>query len=528
MRPWLQDPDGDGTYTWSTDQIPAGVYEFKVAHGLSWDENYGAGGAPGRRQHRLHRAVRRHASSTFSLRPRDARAHRRRRRPAGAAPDLTKQRAVLGERGPARVAGRHGPGRATPALLKLAAALVAGRRAGRRRRGDHRRHVGAAALRPRRAVRRRSWPRTPSSQGYLALRLDGKTRRAGAGDPQGSGRGRQYDDARPAARRHRRADRLRPRRPVCRGRGQRVPTASPSAGGHRPSGVWAPTAQKVDLLTWAAGRGGRCAGQRRDAHAPDAGVGRLVVRLGRRAERRATSTRSTVYVPDHGRRSRQPGDRPVLGRADAGLDPVGGRGPRRHGIPAVGCGGPRSAGARAGRRLDDLRAPRARLLDQRRDRAAPRTAAPTSRSRTNGDGTQAPARRSPTAGLNTVHLLPTFDIASIPEDPAKQADAGVRPRVVRPGQRRSSRPASTAVPGQGRLQLGLRPVALDGAGGLVRLDGRQGRRRSAGRRVPHHGRRAAPATACGSCSTRSSTTRRRPARRRRACSTRSCPATTSG
>ena len=36
MRPWLQDPDGDGTYTWSTDQIPAGSYEFKVAHALDW------------------------------------------------------------------------------------------------------------------------------------------------------------------------------------------------------------------------------------------------------------------------------------------------------------------------------------------------------------------------------------------------------------------------------------------------------------------------------------------------------------
>ena len=35
MRPWLQDPDGDGTYTWSTDQIPAGSHEFKVAHKLS-------------------------------------------------------------------------------------------------------------------------------------------------------------------------------------------------------------------------------------------------------------------------------------------------------------------------------------------------------------------------------------------------------------------------------------------------------------------------------------------------------------
>ncbi len=47
MRPWLQDPDGDGTYTWSTDQIPVGSYDFKVAHGLSWTENYGAGGVAG-------------------------------------------------------------------------------------------------------------------------------------------------------------------------------------------------------------------------------------------------------------------------------------------------------------------------------------------------------------------------------------------------------------------------------------------------------------------------------------------------
>ncbi|MBM6405697.1 hypothetical protein JQN72_15755 [Phycicoccus sp. CSK15P-2] len=46
MRPWLQDPDGDGTYTWATTRIPAGTWELKVAHGLSWDESYGAGGSP--------------------------------------------------------------------------------------------------------------------------------------------------------------------------------------------------------------------------------------------------------------------------------------------------------------------------------------------------------------------------------------------------------------------------------------------------------------------------------------------------
>ncbi len=47
LRSWLQDPDGDGTYTFTTDAIPAGSYATKVTHGQTWDENYGAGGAPG-------------------------------------------------------------------------------------------------------------------------------------------------------------------------------------------------------------------------------------------------------------------------------------------------------------------------------------------------------------------------------------------------------------------------------------------------------------------------------------------------
>ncbi len=47
LRSWLQDPDGDGTYTFTTDAIPAGSYEVKVTHGQTWDENYGQGGAAG-------------------------------------------------------------------------------------------------------------------------------------------------------------------------------------------------------------------------------------------------------------------------------------------------------------------------------------------------------------------------------------------------------------------------------------------------------------------------------------------------
>ncbi len=47
LRSWLEDPDGDGVYTFSTRALPMGSYETKVAINESWAENYGAGGAPG-------------------------------------------------------------------------------------------------------------------------------------------------------------------------------------------------------------------------------------------------------------------------------------------------------------------------------------------------------------------------------------------------------------------------------------------------------------------------------------------------
>lgn len=46
FRSWLQDVDGDGIYIFTTSAIPPGSYEAKVAINGSWDENYGAGGAP--------------------------------------------------------------------------------------------------------------------------------------------------------------------------------------------------------------------------------------------------------------------------------------------------------------------------------------------------------------------------------------------------------------------------------------------------------------------------------------------------
>ncbi len=44
LRSWLQDPDGDGTYTFVTTDIPAGSYEVKAAHDEGWDESYGGPG----------------------------------------------------------------------------------------------------------------------------------------------------------------------------------------------------------------------------------------------------------------------------------------------------------------------------------------------------------------------------------------------------------------------------------------------------------------------------------------------------
>ena len=44
LRSWLQDPDGDGIYSFETSALPAGNYDAKVALNESWDVNYGAGG----------------------------------------------------------------------------------------------------------------------------------------------------------------------------------------------------------------------------------------------------------------------------------------------------------------------------------------------------------------------------------------------------------------------------------------------------------------------------------------------------
>jgi glycosidase len=64
LRSWLQDPDGDGIYTFSTTSIPAGSYEAKVALNEGWDVNYGDGGVQG--GDNIAFTVPGHATVTFS------------------------------------------------------------------------------------------------------------------------------------------------------------------------------------------------------------------------------------------------------------------------------------------------------------------------------------------------------------------------------------------------------------------------------------------------------------------------------
>ena len=116
MQPWLQDPDGDGTFVWRSDRIPAGAYEFKVAEGLSWDVNYGDGGVPNGANVTLDVAsdglvvtityVRStHAISATVSRP-------------GAAPDLGKQKAIWVTRDLVAVPPSMVPAGSEPALLR--------------------------------------------------------------------------------------------------------------------------------------------------------------------------------------------------------------------------------------------------------------------------------------------------------------------------------------------------------------------------------------------------------------------------
>ena len=352
MRGWLEDLDGDGTYTW-TGTLPAGSYETKVAHGLTWDENYGQDGvADG-------------ADIPFDV-------------PAGGVDvvfsyDVSTHRLQISTRSAGAVT--------RPDQGQGAVAAPRPRRVGRPRRPSRAATActgpptGDLAVDAEDVTGGSSVPLTydpaglpadvladfPQLEGYEAFRLD---RPRPARVPEiltGQLAVASYDPERRAARRHRRADPGRPRRPVRRRR--RAPTSASRWGGDVPTlALWAPTAQ--DVL----GDRSPGAGVADDAAGPTA--------RGRSPVRRVAGSAPT---PIRGRGLRRP--RPVQVETNVVTDPYS-REPLANSTKSqvvvlddadlapdglvVGAPGRRRRPARG---PQPLRAARARLLDQRRDRA---------------------------------------------------------------------------------------------------------------------------------------------------------------
>jgi pullulanase-type alpha-1,6-glucosidase len=394
MRPWLTDPDGDGTYTWSTSEIGAGSYEAKVAHGLSWNESYGAGGSPNGGNIAItvpgdglvvtfSYVLATHMLTVTSSKP-------------GAQPDLEQAKAYWLSRDLLAVPAVAHPERSRWRLhwsptgsLAIDANDIGGSSAGLR--------YDPAGIPP------TVLAKFPQLKGYTALRLDhGDARQILTGQLGLA----QYDDA----------------GALLDATGVQIPgvlddlyagSASGRAygvtwhGGVPRFTLWAPTAQKVSLLV-----GSQRVGMRQNSDGSWSVEGR---RDWKDANYRYEVT---VFAPTTGKVETNVVTDPysVALTTDstysiaADLDDPAGR-------PSLWSGTPAPTLARG---VDST------IYElQVRDFSISDPTVPAAHRGTylafadEGNGTKH-LRALAQAGLNTVHLLPTFDIASIPEDPATQ------------------------------------------------------------------------------------------------------------
>jgi pullulanase-type alpha-1,6-glucosidase len=413
MRPWLEDPDGDGTYTFSTTQLPAGSYQFKVAVGLSWDTNYGAGGAL-------------NGSNVSLTVPSDgllvtisfnASTHEITTKVAkpGATPDLSKQRAIWVSRDLVAWPSSMLPDGAEPALLTWELAWS---------------EDGGLAVDSEAVTGGTTAPLTydsaglpdavvaahPELKGYLALRLDNKAAKQVPEILRGQVAVGMFDSL------HRLLDAT----------GVQIAyvlddlyaaDASKRAYGVTFSGakpayrLWAPTAQNVDLLTWAPGSAADApVADATRTHMARQSDGSWTAKAGAKNARYLYDV--TVYVPTTGKVETTQVSDPysvaltldstrsvAVDLADPAYRPSLWTSTKS---PAL------------GQDVDST----IYELHVRDFSVNDATVSAENRGSylafaEDGNGTkhlQALAK----AGLNTVHLLPTFDIASIPEDPADQ------------------------------------------------------------------------------------------------------------
>jgi pullulanase-type alpha-1,6-glucosidase len=417
MRPWLQDPDGDGTYTWSSDQLPAGTYDFKVAHGLSGVENYGAGGAPGGANITVtvpSDGMVVSISYVLSTHVATARAVK-----AGASPDLTKQRAVWVGKDLIAWPAAMVPDGANPALLKWRLAWSA--TGGLVVDAEDITGGSSAPLRYDPAgLSSRVVAAHPELAGYLALRLDRKTTAKVPDILKGQVAVGMYDSL------YRLLDATGVQIAYvlddlyAADAGKRA--YGVTFGGRSPTfRVWAPTAQKVDLLTWAPGSAADApvtAATR--THLSRSGDGSWSGSAGSKNSRYLYEV--TVYVPTTGKVETTQVTDPysVALTVDSTRSVAVDLKDAAH-QPSLW----RSAKAPALRQNVDSTIYELQVRDFSVN--DPTVSAENRGSylafAENGNGTKH-LKALAAAGLNTVHLLPTFDIASIPEDPAAQQTPG--------------------------------------------------------------------------------------------------------
>ncbi|WP_270887463.1 pullulanase-type alpha-1,6-glucosidase [Pedococcus sp. 5OH_020] len=414
MRPWLQDPDGDGTYTWSSDQIPAGTYEFKIAHGLSWDENYGAGGAPGGGNISLtvpSDGMVVSISYVLGTHVATAKAVR-----AGAAPDLSKQRAVWVDRDTIAWPAAMVPSDANPALLRwrLAWSATGGLTVDAE---DITGGSSAALTYDPAGLSAAVVADHPELKGYLALRLDRKTAQKVPEILKGQVAVGMYDSL------NRLLDATGVQIAAVLDDLYAASASDRRYGvsfhGDRPAyRVWAPTAKQVDLLTWSPGASAdasvstatRTPMVRADDGSWSASVGPknarylyevtvYVPKTGKVETTQVTDPYSVALTLDSTRSVavdlRDPAYQPSLWRTTSSP-------PLRQNVDST---------------IYELHVRDFSVSD-------PTVTAENRGSylafAENGNGTKH-LKALAAAGLNTVHLLPTFDIASIPESPADQA-----------------------------------------------------------------------------------------------------------
>ncbi|ROR54629.1 pullulanase-type alpha-1,6-glucosidase [Luteococcus japonicus] len=416
MQPWLVDADGDGVYTWSSAAIPAGNYEFKIAEGLSWDTSYGDGGTAG--GNNMTMAV--PADGTVMTISYDAATHKTTvtASKAGAAPDLKAAKAIWLDRDTIAWPASSLPKGADPASLDW---RLHWSKAGNLR-------VDAETLVADDAQQADlTWnpagisadvlAKHPELKGYLALDLDKATAKKVPQILTGQVAVAMYDDL----------------GALLDATGVQIPKVLDDLYGKAASGkklgasfsstgitfrVWAPTAQQVNLLTWPAGSPDQDASKATRVPMKKDATGTWQAITGKKFENVRYLYEVKVFVPAE----QKVVTSQVTDPYSVALTLNSTR------SVAVNLDSPqwkpqqwaKTASPKLAQNVDstiyELHVRDFSIQDKTvpaADRGSYKAFA------SNGDGTKH-LRQLATAGLNTVHLLPTFDIATIEEDEAKQ------------------------------------------------------------------------------------------------------------